>query len=305
VTVEKFAVYTDGTRESAGKYSANLPINVSPLTNWVLNVDNLGTYVSNAFNGTQTGMTARTAEKFFSYNNYTYRYANTVAGKENALAISVPNDIVFDDGDVKYSFSNTSLNVAKGAENTTFRSEDDSKKVYAYSVVANVVFGASQNVTLPGTINVKKEVTPPVNHEHGKVKTVLFTSTIDENRSFYKSVCVIVFEDGYRSIGMAENDSQTFSFNMSSTTSGVNSTVYTGSKWIPSIAVDENSDGCMVWYDENYTPRRTYDFLSANRNRWNNGHNTVVDVRRSYTIIDGGYGVTLKLNGASGQTLHF
>jgi hypothetical protein len=104
---------------------------------------------------------------------------------------------------------------------------------------------------------------------------------------------------------MAENSANTFNFNMSSTTNGVNSTVYTGSKWIPSIAVDENSDGCMVWYDENYTPRRTYDFLSANRNKWNNGHNTVVDVRRSYTLIDGGYGVTLKLNGNAGQSLHF
>jgi hypothetical protein len=303
VTVEKFAVYTDGTRESAGKYSANLPINVSPLTNWVLNVDNLGTYVSNAFSGTQTGMTARTAEKFFSYNNYTYRYANTVAGKENALSVSVPNDIVFNDGDVEYRFNNTSLNVAKGSENTTFSTETNSNKVYKYNVVANVVFGATQSVNLPGTVNVKKD--DPKNHEHGKVKTVLFTSTIDENRSFYKSVCVIVFEDGYRSIGMAENSANTFNFNMSSTTNGVNSTVYTGSKWIPSIAVDENSDGCMVWYDENYTPRRTYDFLSANRNKWNNGHNTVVDVRRSYTLIDGGYGVTLKLNGNAGQSLHF
>lgn len=297
VTLEKTAIYTDGSRVVMGKFSAELPIAVNPLTNWTITVDALGTYVANAFNGNQTGKVARTAEKFFNYNQYTYRYANTVAGQENALSVSVPNDIVFKDNDVEYKFNNTNLNVAKGAEATTQKGDN----VYAYNVVANVTFGASQSVNLPGTIN----VTTPANHEHGKVKNVLFTSTMDENRSFYKSVCVIVFEDGYRSIGMAENSANAFSFNMSSYTNGVNSTVYTGGKWIPSIAVDENSDGCMVWYDENYSPKRTYDFLSANRNRWNNGHNTVVDVRRSYTIVDGGYGVTLKLNGASGQTLHF
>jgi hypothetical protein len=274
------------------------------LTNWVLNVDNLGTYVANSFSGTQTGKSAKTAEKFFSYNNYTYRYANTVAGKENALSVSVPNDIVFKDDDVEYKFANSSLNVAKGAENTSLRSEDDSKKVYAYSVVANVIFGASQNVTLPGTINVKKATPQPEpSHDHGKVKEVLFTSTPNENRSFYKNVCVIVFEDGYRSIGMAENSSQNFTFNMSSKVSGINSTVYTGGRWIPAKAVDNSS--YMTWYDENGTAKRNLDYLTANRDHWNNGHNTVIDVRRSYTIIDGGYGVTLSLNGSAGQTLHF
>lgn len=305
VTVEKFAVYTDGTRESAGKYSANLPISVSPLTNWVLNVDALGTYVSNAFSGTQTGITARTAEKFFSYNNYTYRYANTVAGKENALSVSVPNDIVFKDDDVEYKFNNTSLNVAKGAEKTSLSSEDDSKKTYGYTCVANVTFGASQAVTLPGTINVKKATVPETNHKHGKVKEVIFTTTQNENCSFYKSVCVIVFEDGYRSVGMAENDSKTFTFNMSSTTNGVNSAVYADGKWQVSKAEDNTSAKCMIWRNEGSQAKRTLDFVTATAKRWNNGHNTIKDPRRSYTIIDGGYGVTLSLNGASGQTLHF
>jgi hypothetical protein len=304
VTYEKFAIYTDGTRESVEKDGENIQIRIVPETNWTINVDNLGTYVSNAFAINLISKTPR-KQGNFSYNEYCYRVYNTVAGQTNSFLVYVPNDIVREDKDARMEYKNTDLVVAKGAESTTFKTEDDSKKVYDYRVTANVTFGANQNVTLPGTINVKKEVTPPANHEHGKVKEVLFTSTINEDRSFYKSVAVIVFEDGYRSIGMTDNDSKTFSFNMSSYTNGVNSTVYTGSKWIPSIAVDENSDGCMVWYDENYSPKRTYDFLSANRNRWNNGHNTVVDVRRSYTIIDGGYGVTLKLNGASGQTLHF
>lgn len=303
VMVEKFAVYTDGTRESAGKYSANLPISVSPLTNWVLNVDALGTYASNAFSGTQTGMTARTAEKFFSYNNYTYRYANTVAGKENALSVSVPNDIVFKDDDVEYKFNNTSLNVAKGAEKTSLSSEDDSKKTYGYTCVANVTFGASQAVTLPGTINVKKATVPETNHEHGKVKEVLFTSTPNENRSFYKNVCVIVFEDGYRSIGMAENAAPTFNFTMSSKVVGINSTVYSGGAWIPAKAVDGSS--YMTWYDESGKSRRNLDYLTANRDRWNNGHNTVSDVERSAKISNDGYSVTLYRQGNACQTLHF
>jgi len=237
VELEKIAVYTDGTKKSVGKFSANLPIAVNPLTNWVLNVDALGTYIANSFSGTQTGKEAKTAEKHFSYNQYTYRYANTVAGQENALSVSVPNDIVFNDGDVKHTFSNTSLNVAKGAENTAFSTENDTHKIYKYTCGANVVFGASQSVTLPGTIYVKKD---DRSHEHGKVKEVLFTTTQDENKSFYKSVCVIVFEDGYRSIGMTDNGSKVFSFTMSSTISGVNSAVYDG-KWVPSKANDDST----------------------------------------------------------------
>lgn len=302
---EKIQINPDGSRETVEKDAANLPISVTPETNWTINVDQLGTYVSNSFNKTLISKTPKKSGNF-SYNEYVYRVYNTVAGQTNSLLVKVPGDIVREKDDERQEYQTAELIVNKSAESTTFSTETSTNKVYKYNVVANVTYGATQSVNLPGTVNVKKAAPEPEpNHEHGRVKTVLFTSTIDENRSFYKSVCVIVFEDGYRSIGMAENSANTFSFNMSSTTSGVNSTVYTGSKWIPSIAVDENSDGCMVWYDENYTPRRTYDFLSANRNRWNNGHNTVVDVRRSYTIIDGGYGVTLKLNGNAGQTLHF
>lgn len=293
VALEKIAVYTDGTEKSVGKFNASLPITVSPLTNWTITVDALGTYVANAFSGNQTGKVARTAEKFFNYNQYTYRYANTVAGQENALSVSVPNDIIFNDGDVEYKFSNTSLNVAKGNETTTQKGDN----VYAYNVVANVTFGASQAVTLPGTINVDAS-----NHEHGKVKDVIFTTTQDENKSYYKSVCVIVFEDGYRSIGMTDNGSKVFSFTMSSTTNGVNSAVYDG-KWVPSKANDDST--CMIWRNESGAKKRVLDYISATAQAWNNGHNTIIDVRRSYNIIDGGYGVSLSLNGSAGQTLHF
>lgn len=302
VMLEKVAVYSDGSKEPAGKYSANLPINVTPLTNWVLNVETLGTYTSGAFSGSQQGREQKTAEKFFVYDQIVYRYANTVAGKENALSVSVPNDIVFNDGDVEYKFNNTSLNVNKGAENTVFSTETSTNKVYKYGVVANVTFGASQSVNLPGTINVKKA---EENHEHGKVKEVIFTTTPNEDRSFYKSACVIVFEDGYRMVGLADNDAKSFSFTMSSTVSGVNSAVYADGKWQVSKAEDNTSANCMIWRNESGAAKRTLDFVTATAQRWNNGHNTIKDPRRTYDITSGGYGLKLKLNGEVGQTLNF
>jgi hypothetical protein len=302
VVVEKIAIYSDGSRETVDKPSANLAITVTPETNWTLNVDQLGTYVANAFSYTLISKEPKKSGNF-SYNEYTYRASNTVAGKTNSVLIKVPNDIVYEDKDIRHEFANTGLSVAKGNEATTFRSEDDSKKTYGYTCVANVIFGASQAVTLPGTINVKKaEPQPEPNHEHGKVKDVIFTTTQDENKSYYKSVCVIVFEDGYRSIGMTDNGSKVFSFTMSSTVSGVNSAVYDG-KWVPSKANDDST--CMIWRNESGAKKRVLDYISATAQKWNNGHNTISDPRRSYTIIDGGYGVTLSLNGSAGQTLHF
>lgn len=302
VMLEKIAVYSDGSKEPAGKYSANLPIDVKPLTNWVLNVETLGTYTSGAFSGTEQGRNQKTAEKFFVYDQILYRYANTVAGKENALSVSVPNNIVFNDGDVEYRFNNTNLTVNKGAENTTFSTETSSNKVYKYGVVANVTFGASQSVNLPGTINVKKA---EENHAHGKVQDVIFTTTPNEDRSSYKSACVIVFEDGYRMVGLADNDAKSFSFTMSSTVSGVNSAVYADGKWQVSKAEDNTSANCMIWRNESGTAKRTLDFVTATAQRWNNGHNTIKDPRRKAQISSDGYSVTLYLNGTAGQTLKF
>lgn len=302
VMLEKVAVYSDGSKEPAGKFSANLPINVTPLTNWVLNVETLGTYTSGAFSGTEQGRNQKTAEKFFVYDQILYRYANTVAGKENALSVSVPNNIVFNDGDVEYRFNNTNLTVNKGAENTTFSTETSTNKVYKYGVVANVTFGASQSVNLPGTINVKKA---EENHAHGKVKEVIFTTTPNEDRSFYKSACVIVFEDGYRMVGLADNGAKSFSFTMSSTVNGVNSAVYADGKWQVSKAEDNTSAKCMIWRNEAGAAKRTLDFVTATAQKWNNGHNTVVDVRRKAQISSDGYSVTLYLNGNAGQTLKF
>jgi len=304
VMLEKVAVYSDGSKEPAGKFSANIPIDVKPLTNWVLNVENLGTYTSGAFSGTEQGRNQKTAEKFFVYNQFVYRYANTVAGKENALSVSVPNNIVFNDGDVEYRFNNTNLVVNKGSEATTFSTETSSNKVYKYNCVANVVFGASQSVNLPGTINVKK-AQEPENHEHGKVKSVVFTSTPNEDRSFYKSVCVIVFEDGFHKVGMCENSANSFGFNLSSTTNGVNSAVYADGKWMPSIAEDNTGANCMIWRNEGGVAKRTLDFVTATAQKWNNGHNTVKDPRRKAQISSDGYSVTLYLNGTAGQTLKF
>jgi len=301
VVVEKIAVYSDGSRETVERPSANLPISVTPETNWTLNVDQLGTYVANAFSYTLVSKVAKKSGNF-SYNEYTYRASNTVAGKTNSVLIKVPNDIVYEDKDIKHEFGNTSLNVAKGAENTTFSTETSTNKVYKYGVVANVTFGASQSVNLPGTVNVAKA---QENHAHGKVKAVYFTSTPNEDRSFYKSVCVIVFEDGFHKVGMCENSANSFGFNLSSTTNGVNSAVYADGKWMPSIAEDNTGANCMIWRNEGGVAKRTLDFVTATAQKWNNGHNTVKDPRRKAQISSDGYSVTLYLNGTAGQTLKF
>jgi hypothetical protein len=302
VSLDKVAIYSDGTSKKVGSYSAEMPINVNPLTNWVINTDVFGSYVSNDFSGSQTSKSAKTAEKFFSYNQYGYTYANTVSGQTNKLAASVPNDIVFDDGDVRYTFKNSDLKVNKVKDATAEAGDTDEMTTYKYTCTAGVTFGdSSQDVTLPGTINVTKDNGP---HIHGKVKAVYFTTTPNESRSFYKSVCVLEFEDGFRSVGMTENGANEFNFNMSSY-KYVNSAVYTGGNWIPAIAEDNTGAKCMIWKDENGTPKRTLDFITATRDSWNNGHNTVWDGRRSYTISKSGYSVTLRLSGTKDQTLKF
>jgi hypothetical protein len=130
------------------------------------------------------------------------------------------------------------------------------------------------------------------------------TSTPNEDRSYWKNVAVIKFEDGYHMIGLADNNDMSFNFTMTSY-SDVNSAVYANGQWIPSKAEDSETSRCMIWRDENNAPKRTLDFITATRNAWNNGHNTVSDIRREGKISDGGYTVTFYLNGIAGQKLSF
>ena len=306
VSLDKYAYYTDGTSKKVGSYNAKLPISVNPLTNWVLNETVWGVYTSDEFAGTQVGKVAKTAEKFFSYNNYTYNYANNVAaGAVNKFAVSVPNDIVFKDDDVEYAFNNSELVCEKKNENTALKAETAENTTYTYACVANVNFGgADQTVTLPGTINLAKDLR---NHEHGKVVATYMTSTPNENRNYYYNVAVIAFEDGYRMVGMTNNDGTTFNFTMSSTKNSVNSAAYskTAGKYVPAKAVDDTYARNMKWYDENGNKLQVLDYTSATAQRWNNTHNTVVDVRREGKISADGYSVTFYLNGIAGQTLNF
>jgi hypothetical protein len=304
VSLDKIAYYSDGTNKKVGTFSAKLPISVNPLTNWLINEDVWGVYVSGAFEGSQTGREAKTAEKFFSYNRYSYRYANTVAGQTNALSVSVPNDIVFNDGDVEYKFGNSELTVDNKGDNTSRVSEDESKTTYAYTCTAGVTFGeSSQDCTLPGTINLVKMPEPEPIHDHGKVVATYCTSTPDESRSHWYNVACIQFEDGYRMVGMTSNESMEFDFSMSSW-NGVNSAVYTNGMWVPAFAEDNAGANCMVWTGEN-GGRRVLDYITATAQGWNNGHNTVWDIRREGRISEDGYSVTFYLNGLAGQTLNF
>lgn len=302
VSLDKIAIYSDSTRRKVGSYSAKLPISAIPLSHWVINTDVFGSYVSDELKQTLSSKSQKTAEKFFSYTEFVYLLTNTVSGQTNKGELRVPNKIVFDDGDVRHEFEDSELTTGKVDESTAEAGETDELTTYKYTCVAGVTFGeTAQEVTLPGTINVTKDNGP---HIHGKVKAVYFTTTPNENRSFYKSVCVLQFEDGFRSVGLSENGANEFNFNMSSW-KNVNSAVYTGGSWIPAIAEDNTGARCMIWKDENGTPKRTLDFITATRDAWNNGHNTVSDSRRSASISKSGYSVTLYLNGNAGQTLKF
>lgn len=310
VSLEKVAYYSDGTSNVVGKYEAQLPISVKALTNWTLTEDVFGVYTSGDLATVLASKSAQT-EKSFSYNQYVSNFSNDVKGQLNKGMVSYPNDIVFNDGDVEYKFANSDLSVKKNDEGTSFAGEDDQKTTYSYACVAGVTFGeSSQEVTLPGTINITKSLPnepdqpnePEVTHEHGKVVATYMTSTPNENRTFWKNVAVIQFEDGYRMVGMTTNDSMTFEFTMSST-KNVNSAVYANGTWMPAIAADEAN--CMKWRDENGVKKAVLDYVSATAMAWNNGHNTVNDVRREGRISEDGYSVTFYLNGLAGQTLNF
>jgi len=301
VSLDKIAYYSDGSEKKVGSYSANLPIEVKPLTNWIINTNVWGVYTSNDFSGNQQGRTAKTAEKFFSYNQYAYVYSNEVSTEQNRLSVSVPNDIVFNDGQVEYKFDNSELAVSKKNEDVVMTSNTSSLSKYAYTCVADVKFGeAAQDVTLPGTINLSLR-----EHTHGKVIATYMTTTVNEDRSFYKSVAVIAFEDGYRMIGMTTNDGMVFDFTMESNVASVNSAVYADGKWMPSIAEDNTAKRCMIWKDEAGKVKRNLDFITATAKGWNNGHNTYVDVRREGRISKDGYTVEFWKSGLFGQRLEF
>ena len=190
------------------------------------------------------------------------------------------------------------MHVDKGSETTKKTGTESGVDVYSYGCEAIVKYGDGvQRVTLPGTIKVDTR-----SHEHGKIRATYMTTTPNEDRSFYKSVAVIEFEDGFRKVGMAENNQNSFDFTMTSTVD-VNSAVYADGRWMPAKASDDAR--CMRWRDESGASRRVLDYITATAQSWNNGHNTVVDVRREGKISADGYSVTFYLNGEPGQTLNF
>lgn len=309
VSLEKVAYYSDGTSNVVGKYEAQLPISVKALTNWTLTEDVFGVYTSGDLATTLASKSSET-EKSFSYNQYVSNFSNDVKGQLNKGQVSYPNDIVFNDGDVEYKFANSDLSVKKNDEGTSFAGEDDEKSTYTYACVAGVTFGeSSQEVTLPGTINITKPEPnkpdePNMTHDHGKVVATYCTSTPNEDRSYWYNCAVIQFEDGYRMVGMANNVNVDFGWFMTST-KDVNSAVYADGQWIPAKAEDNAALGAMVWYDENGSRRRNLDYITATAQGWNNGYNTVIDVRREGKISADGYSVTFYLNGIAGTTLNF
>lgn len=296
---EKIIRYSDGTSQEAGKISLDVLWKALPESNWTINTDHLGSYISNDLTMNQTSETSK-SQGYFTYSQINKRFKNFVAGKENSGVVAIVKGCKYDDGEFSCSFDDVEMSVNKGNEGITKSGSEAGVDVYSYGCEAIVKYGDGvQRVTLPGTINVDGR-----HHEHGKVNEVLFTTTENENRSSYLSVCVIVFEDGYRSIGMAGNGDTDFSFTMSSRKDVVNSAVFNGS-WIPANAQDLPGEGCMVWFDESGKDIRSYSYVKGNRNGWNNGNNTVIDPRRKGEISSDGYTVTFYLNGQKGKTLVF
>lgn len=307
VGLNKIAIYSDGTSEVVEKVNHKFPKSVAPLTNWVINTDVWGVYTSGEFEVSLGNKTAKSEDKF-SFNEYTYNFSNEVSGQTNKGQAVVVNDIVYDDGDIRYEFANTELVVNKENEGTAFVGENEEKSTYSYACLAKVAFGASQTVTLPGTVNIAKPQQPqqpqePETHLHGKVVATYCTSTPNENRSFWYNVAVIAFEDGYKMVGMADNNAMEFNFNMSSTAANINSAVCVNGSYVPAFAKDDSSS--MKWYDEAGNKRVVLDYISATASAWNNGHNTIWDVRREGRISEDGYSVTFYLNGLAGTTMRF
>jgi hypothetical protein len=298
-TGEKLMYFSDGTTKNDGTIKLERPWTSVPESNWLINTDHIGTYVSDNFSVSQTTK-KEVKSGNFTLEETTYRFLNHVSGKDNYGKTTIVTRCGYNDGKYACEFDIPSHSVEKGSEATKKTSTESGIDTYTYGCEAVVRYGNGiQRVNLPGTILVDTRT-----HEHGKVNEVLFTTTENEGRNSYLSVCVIVFEDGFRSIGMTGNGDTDFSFKLTSRVNGINSAVFNGS-WIPANAQDLPGEGCMTWFDESGKDIRSYSYVKGNRNGWNNGNNTVIDPRRKGEISEDGYSVTFYLNGNKGKTLVF
>ena len=217
----------------------------------------------------------------------------TLAGstQENALRASVPNSITFSRDGETYTFATLNFDASEAGQNVSKTSENDNATVYGYSDNININFGGKNFAnTLNGTITVNKEVnnwTPDVPASYGKFKNAIVTATPNENRSSWVYVLSMHFDNGTLPLKI-ERDATSinldFSLFTSNTNEAINSLVYTGGAWVNAIAENNSSAGCMVWRNESGVAKRTLDYVTATRDRWNDGHNTVYSDAVTYSV---------------------
>ncbi len=266
-------------------------LSIQKLTNWASKEENANSTTGAA----NVSLESSNNEKDGDWSNVReVRKVNTFAtlagsNQENALRASVPNSITFSRDGETYTFASLNFDANEAGQNVSKTSEDDFATVYGYSDNIDINFGGKNFAnTLNGTITVEKPWESDV-PGYGKFKYAVTTATPNENRSSWVYVLSAHFEKGTLPIKIARGANSidlnaAKSLFTSNTSDAINSLVYTDGKWVNSIAEDNSGARCMIWKDENGTAKRTLDYVTATRNSWNDGHNTVNSDAVSYSV---------------------
>jgi hypothetical protein len=276
------------TTESISHFFA---LSIEKLTNWASKEENANSTTGAA----NVNLESSNSEKDGHWSNVReVRKVNTFAtlagsSQENALRASMPNGITFSRNGETYTFANLNFDANEAGQNVSKTSEDDFATVYGYSDNIDINFGGRNFAnTLNGTITVEKPWESDV-PEYGKFKYAVCTATPNEDRSSWVYVLSTHFEKGTMPIKIERyatsiNLDEAKSLFTTNTSDAINSLVYTGGNWVNSIAEDNAGARCMVWKNESGTPKRTLDYVTATRDSWNDGHNTVGSTAVTYSV---------------------
>lgn len=125
---------------------------------------------------------------------------------------------------------------------------------------------------------------------YGELQNAICTATPNESRGDWVYILSLHFSNGTLPIKVYHHNNSfdlDLNYFTSDTNQDINSMVYTGGKWVNSIAKDEHSKNCMVWYDQNNVARRVIDYMSATIDGWNDGHDTVYSNALSCFVDNG------------------
>ena len=264
-------------------------LSIEKLTNWASTESN-----ANSTTGAATvNLESSTNEKDGNWSNVReVRTVNTVASlagssQNNTLRASMPNSITFSREGQTYTFDVLNFTANEAGQSVSQTSDDDFATVYGYSDNININFGGRNFAnTLNGTITVEKPWESDV-PEYGKFKNAVCTSSLTADRNSWVYVLSCHFENGTLPIKIERNATsidlnEAKSLFTTNTNEKINSLVYSGGKWINSIAADKSS--AMTWSDVNGTGKRSLEYVAATAMRWNDGHNTVYSDAVKYSV---------------------